>query len=99
MKKTCNEELNLIKESSGNYNYIGNLYKNRNDYNKALENFQKALKIEEEQDDKSGISGTYNNIGIIYRLMGDYAKSLEYFQKSLEICFKLGDKCLINFYS
>ena len=58
---------------------------------KALEYFQKDLRIREEVlgPDHPDTAKTYNNIGSVYGDMGDYGKALEYFQKDLRISEKL----------
>jgi adenylate cyclase len=64
----------------------------KSDYPKALEYFQRSLKIYEEIGDKKGIAGIIGNIGIIYKNQGDYPKALEYYQRSLKINEEIGNK-------
>ena len=57
---------------------------------KALEYFEKSLKIAEEIGDKRGIGNSYNHIGLISNEQGNYAKALEYYEKSLKIYEEIG---------
>ena len=59
---------------------------------KALEYYQRSLKIAEEIGDKTGMASTIGNIGIIFYYQGDYPKALEYYQRSLKITEEIGDK-------
>jgi tetratricopeptide (TPR) repeat protein len=64
------------------------------EYDKALEYYQKSLKIREKvygkEHPKTAIS--YNNIGLVYDSKGEYNKALEYYQKSLKIREKVYGK-------
>ncbi len=64
----------------------------KSNYEKALDYYQKSIKIKEEIGDKKGMASTYNNIGVICNDQGNYEKSIEYHQKSLEIKEELGDR-------
>ena len=59
---------------------------------KALECYNKSLKIKEEVGDKLGIANTISNIGSIYQKRGDNRNALEWFQKSLRLEEELGNK-------
>ena len=52
------------------------------EYAEALENYYEALKLEEDQYDRSFI---LYNIGLIYGNNGDYYKALEYYQQALDL--------------
>ena len=64
----------------------------KSDYTKALDYYQRSLKIQEEIGDKKASASTINNIGIIYKQQGDYPKALEYYQRSLKINEEIGDR-------
>ena len=59
---------------------------------KALELLLKALKIAEEEGNKTGISKACANIGSVYADEKNYTKALEYYFKALKISQELGDK-------
>src|SRR5258706_2819495 len=70
----------------GIYNHI------KGDYLKALDYYLKALKIDEELSNKTGIVKELNNIGIVYWNQSDYPKALDYYLKALKIDEELGDE-------
>ncbi|MCX6243897.1 MAG: tetratricopeptide repeat protein [Bacteroidetes bacterium] len=59
---------------------------------KALELLLKALKISEEDGNKTGISKASANLGSVYADMENYPKALEYYFKALKISQEMGDK-------
>ncbi|OUL60088.1 tetratricopeptide repeat-containing sensor histidine kinase [Flavobacterium sp. AJR] len=74
----------LLHES---YNLLGILYKEREEYDKALEFNNKALVILEDKSiplDLQLKATSLNNIGFVYLSMNDYKKAKIYFQKGLE---------------
>ncbi|MCK4662648.1 MAG: tetratricopeptide repeat protein, partial [Bacteroidales bacterium] len=64
---------------------IGNGYSLINNYEKALENYLKSLKIKEKIFDEIEIIVTLDNIGAAYKNLSKYDKALEYHLKSLKI--------------
>ena len=69
------------------YHRIGWSYNDLGDYNKALEYYEKALKIKESKlgKDDTDTTATYNNIAGVYYAKGDYDKALEFHEKTLII--------------
>lgn len=59
---------------------------------RALEHYQRSLKLAEEVGDKSSSSATLNSIGNLYHSQGNYAQALEYFQQSFKIKQEIGEK-------
>jgi tetratricopeptide (TPR) repeat protein len=90
--KELSEKRDAQKSMVRSYNNIGNIHKDKGDFDKALEFQFKSLEIKEEIEDKKGMAASYNNIGIIYHFKGDYDKALEFQLKSLEIKEEIGDK-------
>jgi len=70
---------------------IGIIYKNSQEYDKALKYYYKAIKIKQEiiGFEDIDVADTYNNIGIIKRELGEYNFALQYYKKSLNIKEKL----------
>ncbi len=62
------------------------------DYPAALENYQKALEINERLGNLQGTGNNYNNIGLVYYSIFDYPRALEYYQKTFEINERTGNK-------
>jgi len=67
------------------YDNIGNVYRHKNDYNKAQEYYRTSLAISEKIGDRNQIAITYKNIGITYKLAGQYYRAVDYFNRSREI--------------
>ncbi len=68
-------------------NYLGLLYTNMGDYEKALPLYQRALEIIEKvmEPQHPDVAATLNNLALLYRHMGDYEKALPLYQRALEI--------------
>lgn len=70
------------------YNGIGIAYYSKGDYDKALEYYEKALKIDLKiygTEEHLDIATYYGNIGGVYYSKGDYKKALKYYKKALKI--------------
>ena len=78
---------------------IGSVYETARDYTSALEQFQSALAVAQEHDNRAGIAVGLSGIGHIYsdKNFGGYdpARSEEYLLRALELAAELGDKLLI----
>lgn len=77
---------------AGALNNQANILQQKGEIPKALELYNKALKIYENLVDKIGVAAILNNTGLIYKNQGDLKKSLEYYQKSLKIQEEVGDE-------
>jgi tetratricopeptide (TPR) repeat protein len=71
-------------------NNLGIIAKETEDYNKAFDHHERALKIRIDNDDKYGICQSYNNIGATYWISGDVNNAKLNFEKSLEISREKG---------
>ena len=74
------------------YASCGVIYSQESNYYLALENYQKALKIYIDIDQKNSISKAYNNIGIVYKSQLNHTKALEYFKKAFTIQQEIGEQ-------
>jgi adenylate cyclase len=83
---------NLKAESAQAANALGNNYRTKSDYPKALEYYFEALKTNEEIQNQSAIGQNLGNIGIVYKAQNDYPKAIEYYNKAIAIFEKLQDK-------
>jgi len=72
-------------------NDLGFVYRNKGEWDKAIEYYQRSLEIKEKVGDEHGMSTTFNNLGSVYQDKGEWDKAIEYYQRSLEIGRKLGD--------
>jgi tetratricopeptide (TPR) repeat protein len=73
-------------------NNQGFIYNIKGDIPKALEYFEKSLKLQEEIGYKVGIAELLSNIGVIYYNQNEKNKALDYYKRSLKIREELGDK-------
>ena len=80
---------NELDKSFG-YNNLGVAYGNKGDYDRAIEYYQKALKIDLKKLDPEHpeVAIRYNNLGLAYGNKGDYDRAIEYYQKALKIALK-----------
>ncbi|RLD51195.1 MAG: hypothetical protein DRJ05_18675 [Bacteroidetes bacterium] len=74
---------------SGIYGTLGIIYYNRADYDLAIENHHKSLKLSEEIGFDKGIAICLSNLGIAYMERLDYQKALKYHYKALKIAKKM----------
>jgi len=86
------EKNGMKKEMGYALNIQGISFYERGDYSRALDYYQRSLKIEEEIGDKNGIANVLNNMGVIYADQGDYPKALDNYQRSLKIGNEAGEK-------
>ncbi|MGZ4040848.1 MAG: tetratricopeptide repeat protein [Bacteroidia bacterium] len=86
------EKYFYTKHLAAAFNNSGLIYQTRGDKKRALEDYSKSLKMQEEIGDKAGIAASLTNIGFIYLSQGDIAKALEYYGNSLKITEESGDK-------
>jgi signal transduction histidine kinase len=70
---------------------LGNAALQKDDNNKALEYFFKALEKSEALENKSLIASNLSNIGNVYRIQGDIDQALNYLNRGNKIFKKIGD--------
>ncbi|GIV27853.1 MAG: hypothetical protein KatS3mg027_1667 [Bacteroidia bacterium] len=71
---------------------LGAVYHVQGNFNKALECYFNALKMNEACDNKFNQANNLANIGIIYASQKNYAKALEYYTKALHIDKEIENK-------
>ncbi|MBC7694252.1 MAG: tetratricopeptide repeat protein [Burkholderiales bacterium] len=59
---------------------------------KAVDHYEKSLKIREDLGDKKAIASVLNNIGVIYDDAENVNKALEYYEKALKLREEISDK-------
>jgi tetratricopeptide (TPR) repeat protein len=74
------------------YGLMGLCYFQLNQYDQAIEFFQKALFTVEGTGKKDLIAIILFNTGLVYKTWGKFEKALEYYQKALTIDEELGQK-------
>ena len=92
------EELHSFAQKSGYlkakataYNLEGISYYFKSDYPSALINYDRSLKINEEIDDRKGVSKSLSNMSLIHRIQGNYFEAMSLVKRSLEIAEEAGD--------
>ncbi|MGK0465064.1 MAG: diguanylate cyclase (GGDEF)-like protein [Clostridium sp.] len=73
---------------AGTLNLIGIAHFYNAMYERALENFLKALHLLEETEEYLTLSKILNNIGEVYKEVGNASESLIYYNKALTLCEK-----------
>ena len=68
-------------------NNLGKVYQEQEKHTKALEYYEKAVKIQREHfpEDHPALSADYSNIGSVYQKQNKLDLALEYFQRALKI--------------
>ncbi len=80
------EAINNKRGIASALNSIGVIYGDKLNFSKALEFYERSLKIREEIGDKDGIANSLVNLGYNYKNMGNYNKALENYNASLHLC-------------
>jgi len=70
---------------------MGNIYCLNGELNKALENYQKSMKLYEKIGNKKGLTMAYESISNVYLIKGDLDQALEYHYMALNLCEELGN--------
>lgn len=71
---------------------LGSIFESKGEYQKAMDQLFRSLKLYEDVGDKPGIASAYNMIGIIFRLQENYSKAIDFQEKAMRIYEELGDK-------
>ncbi len=72
--------------------YIGKIYSNLGEKQKALDYYKQSLPLSEQAGDKQAQGTTLNNIGKIYSELAEKQKALDYYNESLSLRRQAGDK-------
>lgn len=73
------------------YNGLGVRYIKKSDYPNALDNYFKALRLFEKENDVYGMGGVLANIGEVYQVKNDPGTAKKYILQSMEISKKAND--------
>ena len=78
-------EISDVESEGESCSQLGLIYSRLCNFQKALEYFNKGLKIREELGDENAAASSLNRIGMVLRQTKKYEESLEYYFRSLEI--------------
>ena len=90
------KQLNLALKSKNKkweakaYNAMGAALQIKSAYSKAIEYYQKGVKIYEQLGDKKNLAGTLGNIGSLYINLNRFDKALDYQMQCLKVVQQLG---------
>lgn len=87
--KDTTNNINTKKNISISINSIGNIYLSLNQFNLALNQFKKSLKIAKELGNELGLAINYENIGFAQENLLRFDNALKNYQESLKINEKL----------
>jgi tetratricopeptide (TPR) repeat protein/DNA-binding transcriptional ArsR family regulator len=70
---------------------IANIYYYQDDFDTALEYYEKSLSQAERSLDVREIAANYNDMGLVYFYKGDFEKALQYYEKDRDISERISD--------
>ena len=79
------------------YNSLGNVKREQNRYEEAIDLYIQSLKIFEERHDLKGQTQALSNISNIHNLIGETDKALDYAKQSLETAKAAADKSSVAY--
>ncbi len=77
------KKLNQDKGTAQEYYELGSIYLDKKVYSQAISMFQKALKVAEQEEDKS-IGLIYNGLGFAYFTQGQYDLAIRQYKEALK---------------
>jgi tetratricopeptide (TPR) repeat protein len=84
-QKINDRSTHMKEEMAIKYSKLGNIYKTRGKLDKAVEMFQKSLKINRILDRKVGMAIAYSNLGSVYKTHGKLDKAVGLWRKSIQL--------------
>ena len=94
----CAETMHEIAEKTGDeywkfntLNDIGEIFRIKGEYQKALKNYELALNIAEHLGTDTGKLVIFNNISNIYQKQGNYKEALKYYKSAFKYADRLRD--------
>jgi tetratricopeptide (TPR) repeat protein len=85
----------LLKDKQTHGAILGSLelaYSKLGETRKAIEYYEKALKISREIGDRCSEGNNLGNLGLEYSKLGETRKAIEYYEKALKISREIGDR-------
>ena len=74
------------------YGNLGNTHHMLGNFKKAIECYERHLKIAEEVGDRAGEGKSYGNLGNAYDSLGDFKRAIKCHERRLEIAKEIGDR-------
>ncbi len=86
------DSLGYLKGKAISNKLTGRYFREKFDYNLALDNYKSALNIYQSLGDKRAICFCRSDMAYVYYLMGNYPKAIEFFYDSRNIALEFNDK-------
>jgi len=74
------------------YKQLGDAQYNLHEFRKAIDYYERSLKIAKQIGDKPGEGAAYCNLGCAYYSLGDFKKAIDYHKRDLKITKELGNR-------
>lgn len=87
LEKLCPRDPSCMSGLAACYNYRGEIYMKREQWDDALTDISRAVSCCKSDQPMAGLGMAYTNMGIILYHLNSYDKAADYFQKARE-CFK-----------
>ncbi len=85
-------DLMIIFRTAKILGQLGILYYRRDEWDLAIEYYEKSMKIFEALGDQCGLAAAYGNLGNVYAYKSERDRAIEYYENSMEISKALGDR-------
>ena len=85
------EALEDTEEIAKDLGIIGNILRNRSQYEEGFQYFFRLLELNKKINNKTGYANTLSRVAAIYQQIGDYEKAYDFQMKSLEIFEETND--------
>lgn len=72
------------------YNNLAMAYRKQENYESAIEIYQKSIPLKEAGGDKAGLATVYNNLGVAHAFLDDHPTAINYLSRSKELFEQLG---------
>lgn len=82
---SINKTINNPKYDAKVLHYYGTYYFKTGEYNKALDKFNKAIRLFKKEGLQIDAASAYNNIGLIFEKKGEYEKAMEHLLEAAKI--------------
>lgn len=88
-------EEELLERKSRLLSNTGIIHWYRGELEQAKGCHEEALRLNEDRDDREGVSSSYNNLGLVYWTEGDFNQATNYYKRSLAISEELDDESAV----
>ncbi|NJM93516.1 MAG: tetratricopeptide repeat protein [Cytophagales bacterium] len=87
-----NQEIGNTNAIASIYNFLGQVYNDKEDYTNALKNFQEALTIRRKMKDKQNMASIMSSMATVYNTTKQYQNAVNILEDAIDIAKELQDK-------